>query len=129
MGVVLENALVPVDPRDPRQTFACELVVREDSALGLKAAEFIKERLIEANIRILRERRVGVFQQQRASLKQLPRNESRPVRLEPTVLPVSLAKCLLCFSRVDFHGSISEEPAREERGFVESLGPPETPAP
>jgi ABC-2 type transport system permease protein/sodium transport system permease protein len=77
VGVKMANAAAPFDPRDPRRTFACELVVRDDSGVGLKAAEYLKERLTDVNLLIL----------QRQLAARGVRQPSLPVPVTTTILP------------------------------------------
>src|SRR5262245_40750235 len=74
LGIVVSD---PAEPLDPAKTVACEFIVRDDSALGLRIADHLKERLSEANVRLL---------QARLFMRGVP-DPARPIVLTTRVIP------------------------------------------
>src|SRR2546423_368735 len=54
VGIEMKGADQPFPNLDPRQHYECLILRRGDSAIAIKAEEFISERLAQANIKLLR---------------------------------------------------------------------------
>jgi ABC-2 type transport system permease protein/sodium transport system permease protein len=111
---------LPSDSRRPG--IAIEILVREDSPVGLKAAEFAERRLSNANIRLLREglRQLGANSQLPVlpKINVLSAEEGRKVSILSTLVPLIL---VLMTITGGVYPAIDLTAGERERGTLEIL--------
>src|SRR5262249_8640685 len=105
------------------QSFPCELIVREDSAVGLKAAELVKERLTESNVEILQSRLAirGVGQSALPvpiTTTVIPRVEGKKTSLLSSLVPLILVLMTITGA---VYPAIDLTAGERERGTLEVL--------